>query len=96
MDRWAYRLPLAALRQVCHPALEVAEEQQPPVLVYQEKGLHPVHEGAGFVSAYSCAKAVVPTGVPTVRRLSGAWYMSTTATDAAAAVASEYTAHLTG
>jgi hypothetical protein len=26
-------LPLAALRQVCHPALEAAMEQQPPVLV---------------------------------------------------------------
>jgi hypothetical protein len=33
MDCWAYLLPLAALRQVCHPALEAAVEQQPPVLV---------------------------------------------------------------
>jgi hypothetical protein len=30
-------------------------EQQPPVLVSQGQGLHPVHEGAGCVSACSCA-----------------------------------------
>jgi hypothetical protein len=29
---WTYLLPLAAPRQVCHPALEAAVEQQPPVL----------------------------------------------------------------
>jgi hypothetical protein len=38
---------------VCHPALEAAVEQQPPVLVSQGQGLHPVHEGASFVSACS-------------------------------------------
>jgi hypothetical protein len=30
-------------------------EQHPPVLVSQGQGLHPVHEGAGCVSACSCA-----------------------------------------
>jgi hypothetical protein len=33
MDCWAYLLPLAAPRQVCHQALEAAVEQQPLVLV---------------------------------------------------------------
>jgi hypothetical protein len=53
MDCSTYLLPLAISRQVCHPALEAAVEQQPPVLVNQGQGLHPVHEGAGFVSACS-------------------------------------------
>jgi hypothetical protein len=47
-------IPLAAPRQVCHPALEAAVGQQPPVLVRQGQGLHPVHEGAGVVCACSC------------------------------------------
>jgi hypothetical protein len=50
MDCWAYVLPL-----VCHPVLEAAVEQQPLALVGQGQGLRPVHEGAGFVSACSCA-----------------------------------------
>jgi hypothetical protein len=33
LDGWADLRPMAAARQVCHPALETAVEQQPPVLV---------------------------------------------------------------
>jgi hypothetical protein len=33
LDGWADLRPMAAARQVCHPALEAAVEQQPPVLV---------------------------------------------------------------
>jgi hypothetical protein len=33
LDGWADLHPMAAVRQVCHPALEAAMEQQPPVLV---------------------------------------------------------------
>jgi hypothetical protein len=54
LDCWTYLLPLASPRQVCHPALEAAVEQQPPVLVCQGQGLHPVHDGAGVVGASSC------------------------------------------
>jgi hypothetical protein len=54
LDCWTYLLPLAAPRQVCHPALEAAVEQQPLVLVCQGQGLHPIHDGAGAVGASSC------------------------------------------
>jgi hypothetical protein len=53
LDCCTYLLPLAAPRQVCHPALEAAVEQQPPVLVCQGQGLHPVHDGAGVVGSSS-------------------------------------------
>jgi hypothetical protein len=52
---------------------------------------------SAHVAALAASKVVVPTGVPTARRPSGAWSMlSVAATDAAAAVSLEYTAHLTG
>jgi hypothetical protein len=45
---WPPRIAMCA-------AAEAAVEQQPPVLISQGQGLHPVHEGAGFVGAFSCA-----------------------------------------
>jgi hypothetical protein len=68
-------------------------EQQPPVLVCQGQGLHPVHAVQALsaqVAALAASKAAVPTGVPSARRPAGAWCMpSAVATDAAAAVSSE-------
>jgi hypothetical protein len=75
-------------------------EQQPPVLVCQGQGLHPVHEGAGFVNACGRAGRFEGCGADGGARgekALGAWCMSSAgATDAAAAVYLEYTAHLTG
>jgi hypothetical protein len=51
---------------------------------------------SAHVAALAASKAVVPTGLPAAKRPSGTWCMpSAAATDAAAAVSSEYTVHLT-
>jgi hypothetical protein len=48
-------LPLAAPRQVCHPALKAAVEQDPTILVQQRQGLHSVYKGSPVVHTGVCS-----------------------------------------
>jgi hypothetical protein len=54
-DRSADVLPLAAPRQVCHPELKAAVEQDPAILVQRGQGLHSVYKGARVVRTGVCS-----------------------------------------